>query len=291
MGADLYERFDAARERFDAADKKLGRAVAKLCFQGPDEELRQTRNTQPALFCVEAILCDLLAERGIEPSYTAGHSLGEYAALYAAGVLSFEDGLDIVARRGELMARAGERRPGTMAAVIGLDRAQIEQVLRAVTEGVVVAANHNSPVQTVISGEVAAVGKACERLKEAGAKRAVPLAVSGAFHSPLMRDAAEEFAEFLRGFEFRAPRCPVVANVTARPETDPAVMKDLLIKQLVSPVRWVDSIAALVGLGQSRFVEVGPGSVLKGLVEKCASGANVVPCSSAENVFSLASST
>jgi [acyl-carrier-protein] S-malonyltransferase len=287
MGSDLAEKFDSARNMFYQANQILGRDIAKLCFSGPEEELKATQNTQPSLFTVEAILVDILKSKGIQPSYTAGHSLGEYGALYGAGVLSFEDGLKLVARRGELMAKAGQKRPGTMAAVIGLTVEQIRAALAQVTDGIVVPANQNSPGQTVISGEVAAVNKACEVLKQAGAKRAILLPVSGAFHSPLMKEAAEEFSAYLAGVSFSVPRCPVVANVTAQPEKDPVQMKKLLIDQLMSPVRWVETMQFLGTAGQASALEVGPGKVLKGLAADCALPINVVSCGTAENVFSL----
>ena len=228
-----------------------------------------TSNTQPALFTVEAATADLLAEKGITPVIAAGHSLGEYNALYAAGVFSFEDGLRLVARRGELMAAAGIRKPGTMAAIIGMEKPRIDEVLRTVTSGIVVTANENAPDQTVISGEISAVNDACAALKAAGAKRALPLSVSGAFHSPLMQSVADEMAEALTNVTFRTPQCPVIANVTARPESDPATLRMLLVKQLVSPVRWVDSMAALAAAGCDACIEVGPGAVLRGLAKKC----------------------
>ena len=287
MGRDLYDQVPEARARFEEADSILGRGLTKIIFDGPDDELKDTRNTQPALFTVEAALTDLLLASGVVPDYAAGHSLGEYSALYAAGVISFEDGLRTVAARGAAMARAGERNPGAMAAIVGMDRDKIVSVLAQVKSGVVVPANENSPDQTVISGEVAAVNEACELLKEAGAKRAIPLPVSGAFHSPLMQPAAEELAAALEPVNFLAPRCPVIANVTARPEGDPALMKDLLIRQLISPVRWVDSMKTLFECRPSNCAEVGPGAVLKGLMKKCQPEINVVSCDGVNNVYSL----
>jgi len=287
MGRDLYDRVPEARARFDEADGILGRALTKIIFEGPDEELKGTRNTQPALFVVEAALTDLLFANGVVPEYAAGHSLGEYSALYAAGVISFEDGLRTVAARGAAMAEAGQLNPGTMAAIMGMDRDAIAAVISKIKSGVVVSANENTPDQTVISGEVGAVNEACNLLKEAGAKRAVVLQVSGAFHSPLMQPAAEKLAAALEQVKFSSPRCPVIANVTAKPEGDPAVMKDLLVKQLVSPVRWVDSMKALAGCKPSICAEVGPGAVVKGLVKKCLPEMNVVSCDGVNNVYSL----
>lgn len=287
MGRDVYEKFDAAKARFDQANDILGRDIAALCFDGPEEELKATQNTQPALFTMEAALSDVLKENGITPSYTAGHSLGEYGALYAAGAVSFEDGLRLVAQRGALMAAAGEKKPGAMAAVIGLDVDAIRAVLEKVDNGIVVPANQNTPEQTVISGEVDAVNTACEMLKEAGAKRAVPLPVSGAFHSPLMQEAADEFKGVLEGVSFKEPSCPVITNVTAQPETDPRQLRDLLYRQLISPVRWVETVETLKGLEYGLCLEVGPGAVLKGLLRKFAPDVSVVSCGTAENVYSL----
>lgn len=269
MGKDLYDSFESARRIMDQANVILGRDLLKIIFTGPLEDLTATQNTQPALFTVEAAITTILAEKGITPSYTAGHSLGEYSALFAAGVLSFEDGLKAVAQRGELMSKAGKETPGTMAAIIGMDRAKISDVLSTVTSGIVVRANENTPEQTVISGEVVAVNEACEKLKAAGAKRAMLLPVSGAFHSPLMQKAADEFNTILGRLEFITPKCPIISNVSAQPETDAAIIKGLSKKQLISPVRWVDSMASLVKLDYGTCLETGPGSVLKGLIKKC----------------------
>lgn len=287
MGKDLYDAFDVARKRMDQANSILGRDLLNIIFTGPQEELTATQNTQPALFTIEAAITDILTEKGIVPSYTIGHSLGEYSALYAAGILDFESGLKAVAKRGELMAAAGKEVPGTMAAIIGLQRDKIIEVLKTVTSGIVVTANENSPEQTVISGEVPAVNEACEKLKAAGAKRAMLLPVSGAFHSPLLKKAAEQFSEILDSITFSKPRCPIISNVSAQPEDDPSNIKQLSKKQLISPVRWVDSIASLVKLEYGTCVETGPGSVLKGLVKKCNETINVVSCDTATNIYSL----
>ncbi len=287
MGKDLYEGIPEARQIFDSANQILGRDLVSIIFSGPQEELTATQNTQPALFTVEAAICSVLASKGIFPSYCAGHSLGEYSALFAAGVLSFEDGLKAVAYRGKLMARAGKENPGTMAAIIGMSREKISEVLQTVTLGIVVRANENSPDQTVISGEVEAVKDACERLKAAGAKRAILLPVSGAFHSPLMQSAADEFSSSLSSLSFSVPRCPVITNVSAKPETDPSVLRELLVKQLVSPVRWADSMSALADLDFGTCIETGPGNVLKGLAKKCSEKLNVVPSDTATNIYSL----
>lgn len=288
MGSDFLEKFDSVRARFEEASIVLGFDLAKLCVEGPQEELTQTRNTQPALFTIENAICEVLVSQGVKPVVTLGHSLGEYSALCAAGFFSFADGVKIVAKRGALMAEAGKKAPGTMAAVIGMSPEAIGEVLGGLDVGIVVPANENTPVQTVISGEIAAVEAAGEKLKEAGAKRVLPLPVSGAFHSPLMQQAADEFAEFLEGFAFATPACPVVSNVTAQEETDPQKVKELLIKQLVSPVRWVASMAYIKAKNMVDCIEVGPGSVLKGLGSKCDRDINVVSCDTVDNLYSVA---
>jgi [acyl-carrier-protein] S-malonyltransferase len=287
MGKDFYDSGDnpSCRKFFEDADKILGRDLSRIVFDGPIEELTETRNTQPALFVVEAAIADLLLKSGVTPVCAAGHSLGEYGALYAAGALSFEDGVRLVAARGEAMAEAGRANPGAMAAVLGMVRDRIIDVIGQVKSGVVVAANENAPEQTVISGEAAAVSEACELLKAAGAKRAMPLPVSGAFHSPLMLPAADKLSEALKSVKFSAPRCPVIANVTAKPETDPALLKDLLIKQLVSPVRWVESMNTLAALSPPACAEVGPGAVLRGLAKKCVPEMNILACDSVNNLY------
>jgi [acyl-carrier-protein] S-malonyltransferase len=289
MGKDFFSTSDLAKRRFDECNAILGRDLSSLMFDGPDEQLTQTQNTQPALFVLETIIADSLKEKGIVPSFTAGHSLGEYGALYAARVLTFSDGLLIVAKRGQLMAEAGKKTPGAMAAVIGLPKQQITDALTRGVTGIVVCANENSPDQTVISGEESAVVQACELLKKVGAKRAIQLPVSGAFHSPLMAPCAEEFAAFLEQYAFSDPTCPVIANVTAQAETSGATLKGLLVKQLTSPVRWVEIMANLGSADHGTCLETGPGSVLSGLARKCDSRMNVVPCGTAENVYSLVS--
>lgn len=287
MGKDLTMQFDCARKRFAEADAVLGRSISTIIIEGPLEELTKTQNTQPALFIVEAAITDVLREKGIVPSYTAGHSLGEYSALYAAGVIAFEDGVRLVAKRGELMAQAGKNAPGTMAAVIGIEKGKIAEVLKKIASGIVVTANENEPNQTVISGEVRAVQEAGERLMEAGARKVIPLTVSGAFHSPLMKSAADSIAEVLETVSFKTPVCPVIANVTAKPETDPSYMKQLLIQQLTAPVRWVDSMKTLAGFNPLQCIEAGPGSVLRGLARKCSDTLNVVAADTVTNISSL----
>lgn len=286
MGKDLYDSFKIAKDIFNRANEILGRDLKEIIFSGPAQELTATQNAQPALFTMEAAIVNILAERDISPSYTAGHSLGEYSALYAAGVISFEDGLKAVSKRGELMAVAGKEVEGAMAAVIGLKREDVVKILEKV-EGTVVPANENSPEQTVISGEVEAVKRACDQMKASGAKRAIMLPVSGAFHSPLMQGAAEEFSKVLELFNFSDARCPVLTNVMAQPETDASVLKGLLIKQLISPVKWVDTMNNLENLDHGICIETGPGMVLKGLAKKCCNSINVVPSNTATNIYSL----
>jgi [acyl-carrier-protein] S-malonyltransferase len=290
MGADFIAKFDLAKKRFAQANEIVGRDIQTLCLEGPREELTATRNTQPALFTVESVCCDLLKENGIEPACVLGHSLGEYAALYAAGVFSFEDGLRVVARRGELMARAGEKNPGTMAAVLGLEKQRISDILAQVGSGVVAPANENSPEQTVISGEIPAVNEACEKLIQAGAKRVVPLPVSGAFHSPLMQDAADELAAVLGEISLNRAVCPIVCNVTADERRDPDELRELLVKQLTAPVRWSDSMAYIESRDLTSCIEAGPGAVLKGLARKTSKSINVVPCGTVDNLYSLLNS-
>jgi len=291
MGKDLLESSEIAKRRFEECNTILGRDLTSIIFNGPEDQLTQTQNTQPALFTIESILTDMLKEKGLEPSFTAGHSLGEYSALYAAGVISYQDGVTIVAKRGQLMAEAGKKTPGTMAAVIGLPKQQIIDALTRGVTGIVVCANENSPDQIVISGEVAAVTQACDVLKKVGAKRALLLPVSGAFHSPLMAPCAEDFAAFIAPFTFNNPACPVIANVTAGPESSGATLKELLVKQLTSPVRWIDSMVSLAGFDHGVCIEVGPGNVIAGLARKCDSRLNVLPCSTAENVNSILSNS
>jgi [acyl-carrier-protein] S-malonyltransferase len=273
MGADLYERFPAARARFDEADAVLGFALTALTFaegEGAAEGLKATEVTQPALYVHSLAACAVLEERGRVPDAAAGHSLGEYSALAASGALSFADGLRAVRRRGELMAQAGAVRPGAMAAVLGLDAATLERVCAGASrEGeVAVPANYNDPGQIVISGDGPAVERAGEEAKAAGAKRVVPLPVSGAFHSPLMAFAREGLAATLEGLELRAPRCPVYLNVTAAPATDPVEIRRRLLEQLTAPVRWAQTLERMRADGATRFIEVGSGNVLSGLVKR-----------------------
>jgi [acyl-carrier-protein] S-malonyltransferase len=279
MGKDLTENFTLAKQRFAQADDILGASLSKICFEGPEETLKQTRYTQPALYVHSAIVADLLAERGIIPVMAAGHSLGEYSALYAAGAFDFEAGLQVVKVRGEGMQCAGEMNPGTMAAIMGLDEEPIRQICRdASVAGVVQPANFNSPGQVVISGSVDGVRKAMELAKTAGAKLVKELVVSGAFHSPLMEPARGSLFASLDSLSIREPHCPVYANVTASSVQEPESIRSGLKEQLLSPVLWMQSVQAMVKAGVEVFVEIGPGTVLTGLlkrIEKTAVGMEI----------------
>jgi [acyl-carrier-protein] S-malonyltransferase len=269
MGQDLWEQFPQVKAHYERTNEVLGKDIAHLSFYGPEENLTQTENTQPAIFALSVALARILESRQIVPSVVAGHSLGEYSALVAAGALSYEQALPLVKLRGHLMQEAGQKRPGTMAAIIGLSVDQVQQICaRAAGSGIVQLANHNSPGQLVISGEVSGVDKAMALAKEAGAKRVVSLPVSGAFHSPLMEYAREELSAALKKASFRSPQVPVVANVTAEPVEDVEKMRELLISQLVSPVRWSESVEKMVEMGAELFLEVGPGKVLRGLIRR-----------------------
>lgn len=266
MGKDLYDTNPTAREMFDKADTILGFKISEIMFSGTDEELKQTRVTQPAIFLHSVALAATLGEE-FRPDMVAGHSLGELSALTAAGALSFEDGLRLVAARAEAMQKACEVRPSIMAAVIALADEKVEEVCAGI-DGVVVAANYNCPGQVVISGEVESVQAACVALKEAGAKRALPLNVSGAFHSPMMEPARAELQAAIEATEFHQPICPVYQNVDAQPHSNPEEIKQNLIAQLTSPVRWTQSVERMVADGATTFEELGPGQVLQGLIKK-----------------------
>lgn len=271
MGKDLYEHFPIARMMFDKADDILGLRLSVLCFSGPEDELKQTNNTQPAIFVHSVIAASLLKQQRKDETaaMAAGHSLGEYSALVAAGALTFEDGLRLVRIRGELMQEAGVRQPGTMAAVIGLEPAALEDVCaEASAQGVVVPANFNSPEQIVISGSVGGVRKAMELAKASGAKLVKELQVSGAFHSPLMEFAQDGLKNALNTVTFHESSVPVYANVTGAPATKPEEFRQLLLKQLTSPVRWTETLRAMEAAGATEFVEIGPGKVLQGLAKK-----------------------
>ncbi len=266
MGKDLYESNAKAKELFDKANEILGYRITDIMFEGTDEDLKQTKVTQPAVFLHSVITA--LCMDDYKPDMVAGHSLGEFSALTAAGALSFEDGLRLVYARAMAMQKACEAAPSTMAAIIGMPDETIEKVCAEVSkEGcVVVPANYNSPGQVVISGNVEAVKEACAKLKEAGAKRALPLAVGGAFHSPLMEMARVELAAAIEKSPVEAPICPVYQNVDAKPHTDPEEIKENLLKQLTSPVRWTQSVKNMIADGMTEFVECGPGQVLTGLI-------------------------
>ena len=268
MGKDLYDNNSLAKEMFEKANEILGFRITDLMFSGTDEDLRQTRVTQPAIFLHSVILAKTLGSN-FKPDMTAGHSLGEFSALVAAGALSFEDGLKLVYARAMAMQKACEAEPSTMAAILGLDDAKSEEVLAGIDE-IVVPANYNSPGQLVISGSIKGIEIACEQLKAAGAKRALPLKVGGAFHSPLMEPARVELAAAINSTKFNTPVCPVYQNVSGKAVTDPAQIQENLVAQLTAPVRWTQSVQNMVADGGKIFVEVGPGTVLQGLVKKIA---------------------
>ena len=266
MGQDLFDGHAFARDRFAEAADVLGFDIAEVMFSGSDADLKQTKVTQPAIFLHSVILAEGMGA-DFDPAFVAGHSLGEFSALVAAGGLDFAEGLKLVSERALAMQAACERTPSTMAAILGLEDHVVEQVCSE-TEGIVVAANYNCPGQLVISGEVPAVEAACEALKEAGARRALMLPVGGAFHSPLMEPARERLAQALEPASIQRPKCPVVQNVNATPETDPEVIRQNLIAQLTAPVRWTQTMEWFVAEGVKEVVEVGPGKVLQGLFKK-----------------------
>jgi [acyl-carrier-protein] S-malonyltransferase len=265
MGKELYDQHPAARERFEFANEILGFRITDIMFGGTDEDLKQTRVTQPSIFLHSVILAETL--ENFRPDMVAGHSLGEFSALVANGTLAFEDGLKLVFARAMAMQKACEATPSTMAAIIGLENEVVEAVCESIDE-VVVPANYNSPGQIVISGSFDGIDAAVEQLTEKGAKRAIKLAVGGAFHSPLMEPAREELQAAIEATPFSTPRCPVYQNVDARPATDPEQIRKNLVLQLVSPVRWTQTVRNMIAGGADRFTEVGPGNVLQGLIKK-----------------------
>lgn len=265
MAKDLYDNSPIAHEMLERANEILGFRITDVMFEGSAEELKQTRVTQPAIFLHSTAMAKCLPD--FAPGMVAGHSLGEFSALVAAGAMDFEDGLRLVAIRAGAMQKACEMNPGAMAAVIALDTARIEEIC-AGCEGIVIPANYNCDGQVVISGEKEAVELACVKMKEAGAKRALMLPVGGAFHSPLMEPAREELAKGIESTVFKAPVCPVYQNVTALPSTDPETIKANLLAQLTAPVRWTQSVRNMAADGATEFVELGPGNVLKGLIAK-----------------------
>ncbi|GHT52060.1 malonyl CoA-acyl carrier protein transacylase [Bacteroidia bacterium] len=268
MGKDLYDNSARAQQLFEQANTILGFRITDLMFAGTDDDLRQTKVTQPAIF-LHSVISALEQGADFKPDMTAGHSLGEFSALVIAGALSFEDGVKLVYKRALAMQKACEKTLGTMAAILALPDATIEEVCNGITD-VVVAANYNSPGQVVISGSNAGVDAACEKLLAAGAKRALKLAVGGAFHSPLMEPAREELAAAIAATPIAAPKCPVYQNVTAKGETNPDTIKANLIAQLTAPVKWTQSVQAMVADGATSFTEIGPGNVLQGLIKKIA---------------------
>lgn len=265
MAKDLYDNSPIAHEMLERANEILGFRITDVMFEGSAEELKQTKVTQPAIFLHSTVMAKCLPD--FAPDMVAGHSLGEFSALVAAGTMDFEDGLRLVAIRAGAMQKACEQNPGAMAAVIALDAARIEEIC-AGCEGIVVPANYNCEGQIVVSGEKAAVEAACVKMKEAGAKRALMLPVGGAFHSPLMEPAREELAKGIESTVFKTPVCPVYQNVTALASTDPETIKANLLAQLTAPVRWTQSVRNMAADGASEFIELGPGSVLKGLIAK-----------------------
>ncbi len=266
MGKDLYDNNAEERELFEKANEILGFRITDLMFEGTEEDLKQTKVTQPAIFLHSVLLAKSLGD-DFQPDMVAGHSLGEFSALVAAGALSFEEGLRLVSKRAMAMQKACEARPSTMAAVLALPDEKVE-ALCAEVDDVVAPANYNCPGQVVISGTIEGINAACEKMLAAGAKRAMKLKVGGAFHSPLMQPAQEELAEAIAAAEFNTPRCPIYQNVDGKPHTDPAEIKENLIKQLTAPVRWTYDVQAMVADGANEFVELGPGAVLQGLVKK-----------------------
>ncbi|MBD5194628.1 MAG: ACP S-malonyltransferase [Bacteroides sp.] len=266
MGKDLYDNNAEAKELFEKANEILGFRITDLMFEGTEEDLKQTKVTQPAIFLHSVLLAKSLGEE-FKPDMVAGHSLGEFSALVAAGALSFEEGLKLVSKRAQAMQKACELQPSTMAAVLALPDEKVE-ALCAEVDDVVAPANYNCPGQVVISGTIEGIDAACEKMLAAGAKRAMKLKVGGAFHSPLMQPAQEELAEAIAAAEFKTPVCPIYQNVDGKPHTDPAEIKENLIKQLTAPVRWTYDVQSMIADGATEFVELGPGNVLQGLVKK-----------------------
>ncbi len=287
MVKDLYEKYPVAQELVKKADEALGFEISKICFEGPADTLKETRYTQPALFLHSAVAFNLVKEK-VDFSVVAGHSVGEYAALYAAGVLTFEDAIKLVALRGQLMFTAGEDEPGTMMAVIGGADEKVEEVCRELTEqgngNVVVAANYNCPGQLVVSGSAEYLRENKDALKAAGAKIIKELPVSGAFHSPLMQPAKEKLAEAINNIEFNDAEVPVYSNVYAKPITTAADIKEALIAQLTAPVKWTQSLIEMDKDGINDFIELGPGAVLQGLVKRTLKGKNIAGVDKVEDV-------
>ncbi|MGE7610853.1 ACP S-malonyltransferase [Paenibacillus sp. FSL F4-0243] len=286
MGKDVYDALPNSRAVFEKGDEVLGFPLSKLIFEGPDSELKQTVNTQPALLTASVAYLEALREQGLKPDYVAGHSLGEYSALVAAGVLSYEDAVTLVRLRGRFMEEAVPGGQGAMAAVLGAEREALAALCQTISEenGVVELANVNCPGQIVVSGSQEGVNGVVQRVKEAGGKRAIPLEVSGPFHSSMMRAAADRLAEELKKVTFNTPNVPVIVNVTASPVTDPEEIRELLVRQVYSPVLWQDSIEWLIADGVDTFVEIGSGSVLAGLIRKIDKTVKVININTLEGV-------
>jgi [acyl-carrier-protein] S-malonyltransferase len=285
MGQDLYDVFPVARETYDAANQILDYDLAEICFKGPEEKLRETRYTQPAILVHSVAAWRVLEAKGVVPDYVAGHSVGEYSALVASGALAYRDAVRLVGLRAEAMYAAGVDRPGAMAAIIGMAEANLDAFIEEARKaGIIEPANYNSPVQVVVSGEVTAVDRAVEIARGHGAKRAIKLNVSGAFHSPLMEAAEEKLAVALESVPFSQARIPVVSNVTAKAVSLPAEVAQCLRRQLTSPVLWHQSMRYLLQRGVRAFVEVGPGNVLCGLLKRIDSEAGCVGCSDKESI-------
>jgi [acyl-carrier-protein] S-malonyltransferase len=285
MGADLYSEFASARRLFDEADEVLGTRLTSICFEGPIEALTQTAVTQPAVFVHSCAAAQLLQEQGLVPSHVAGHSLGEYSALVAAGAISFSKALELVRERGRLMQHAGELEPGKMAAIIGMDDDSVKALCAEVSaEGDVVPANFNAPGQVVVSGTAAAVDELAKVAPGRGAKRVIELTVSGAFHSKLMAPAAAQMEAFIAEAELRAPQVPIITNVSAGPIDDVSQLRAHLIAQITSPVRWTETLSYLAGAGVNRALEVGPGAVLKGMARRAKPAPEVQTAGTAEEI-------
>ncbi|NGM84030.1 ACP S-malonyltransferase [Paenibacillus sp. 7124] len=290
MAKDVFDAVPEARAIFETGDEVLGFPLSQLVFEGPESELKQTVNTQPALLTASAAYLEALKGKGLEPDYVAGHSLGEYSALVAAGVLTYEDAVKLVRLRGRFMEEAVPGGQGAMAAVLGAEREALAELCRSISEqeGPVELANVNCPGQIVVSGSQAGVNAVVQRVKEAGGKRAIPLEVSGPFHSSLMKEAAERLADELAKITFNAPSVPVVVNVTALPVTDPQEIRELLVRQVYSPVLWQDSVERLIADGVDTFVEIGSGSVLAGLIRKIDKNIKVININSLASIEALA---
>ncbi|QMV40210.1 ACP S-malonyltransferase [Cohnella cholangitidis] len=290
MGKDVYESHAAARAIFDQADAALGFSISKLAFEGPDDELRQTANTQPALLATSIALLEAYKAHGVKPDYVAGHSLGEYSALVAAGALAFDDAVRLVRARGQFMEQAVPSGQGAMAAVLGAERDALQTLCAdiAASGSIVELANVNCPGQIVVSGSADGVAAVAERGKEAGAKRVIPLDVSGPFHSSLMQPAANNLSAKLASTDFNDAQVPVVANVHAKPVTSGQELRELLVKQVVSPVQWEDTIKYLISEGVDTFVEIGSGTVLAGLIKKIDKSVQVISINSAESATAVA---